>query len=104
MRESVCECERSGETTLGQSFALISGEVMDQKLRKPENRLGRLLKEGKTDPEIATDLYLAAYSREPTTQERDRLVSYVRAKPDRRAAWEDSLWAVLNSKEFLLRR
>ncbi|MGV3720454.1 MAG: DUF1549 domain-containing protein, partial [Actinomycetota bacterium] len=41
-RETVCECERNGEPTLGQSFELISGREIDSRLRAPGNRLARL--------------------------------------------------------------
>jgi len=103
-RESVCECERAGETTLGQSFALISGEVLNGKLRQSGNRLDALLAGGKSNAAIVTELYLAAVSREPTPGELQGLVVHLEKAPDRRAGLEDCVWAVLNSKEFLLRR
>jgi hypothetical protein len=103
-RESACECERTNETTLGQSFALISGASIDAKLKRPDNRIGRMMEAGRTDAEIVTELYLATVSREPTAAEREKMVAYVTSKPDRRAALEDALWALINSKEFLLRR
>src|SRR6185436_15299758 len=34
-----CECERSGETTLGQTFQLISGPEISGMLANPDNRL-----------------------------------------------------------------
>jgi len=103
-RESVCECERSGETALGQSFALISGETLNGKLRAPENRIGTLIAAGKSDAEILSELYLAVYTREPAKKELDAALGYIHSKPDRRTALEDLMWALLNSKEFLLRR
>ena len=103
-RESVCECERSGETTLAQSFTLISGAGIDGKLKRPDNRVGRLLQTGRTNPDIVTEFYLATLTREPTASERASAVAYIASKPNRRAALEDLLWALLNSKEFLLRR
>ena len=102
-RESVCECERAPEPTLGQSFALIGGEAIESRLRRPGNRIGRLLAAGKQDGEIVRELYLAALSREPSGKESANALAYVGGK-DRRTALEDLLWAILNSKEFLLRR
>jgi hypothetical protein len=119
-RETVCECERTNETTLGQSFELISGERIDAKLRDPGNRIGQLLSKGESDSGIISELYLAALSRYPTIQELRAATRYVAGKPDqssrralarlerspapRRRALEDIEWAVLNTKEFLMRR
>jgi hypothetical protein len=102
--ETVCECERSSETTLGQSFALISGASLNAKLQRPENRLGKLLAAGRTNDEVVTELYLAALCREPSAKEGSQSLAYLARHADRRAALEDLLWAILNSKEFLLRR
>ena len=40
----------------------------------------------------------------PAAAESKKLLAYLAVLPDRRAAWEDVLWALLSSKEFLLRR
>lgn len=103
-RESSCDCERSNETTLGQSFELISGTAINTMLKRPENRVGRLMQAGKSDSEIITELYLASVSREPSGAEVEKLKSYIASKPDRRSALEDVTWALVNSKEFILRR
>jgi hypothetical protein len=51
-------------------------------------------------------LFLAAYSRLPRAEERDRLLKVVRARPDdaeaRRQAYANIFWALLNSPEFIL--
>jgi hypothetical protein len=51
-------------------------------------------------------LFLAAYSRMPRADERDRLLKVVRAKPDDRKAQQQAyaniFWALLNSPEFIL--
>ena len=43
-------------------------------------------------------------ARPATAPELQAALAYVRKHADRRAALEDTLWALLNSKEFLLRR
>jgi hypothetical protein len=60
------------------------------------------LKEG----EKLDTLFLAAYSRLPRAEERDRLLKIVRATPDdpeaTRQAYANLFWALLNSPEFVL--
>jgi hypothetical protein len=98
-----CECERSESTTLAQAFQLINGEAVRSMLEAPDNRLGKLLDTGASDDAILDEMTLAALSRLPTASERSSLLGHVRKAGDRRKLWEDVAWAVVNSKEFLLR-
>ena len=99
-----CECERSSETTLGQTFQLISSPEMNSLLTASSNRLGRLLAAGRSDASIVDELYWAALSRAPSGQELERATSVLGAASDKRRALEDIAWALLNAKEFVLRR
>ena len=99
-----CECERNDDPGLLQAFQLITGDLMNSLVRDSDNRLGKMLSAGKSDVEMLEEFYLAALSRPPTATESKRLLALLAAAKDRRAAWEDVLWALLNSKEFLLRR
>ena len=99
-----CECERSDDPGLLQAFQLITGDLLNGMIRDPNNRIGELLAAKKTDAEVLDEFYLAALCRRPTPAEVQKLLAYVGGANDRRAAWEDVLWGVVNSKEFLLRR
>jgi hypothetical protein len=99
-----CDCERSNDTTVLQAFQMISGELIGKLLREPDNRIGKLMRSGRSDAEMLDELYLAALCRYPTVGERQELLPRISGAADRRAAWEDVLWALLNAKEFLLRR
>jgi hypothetical protein len=103
-RELVCECERSMDTTLGQAFQLISGPEIASLLSDPENRLTQLIKSGMTDEDAVAELYWAALTRPPTDEERSAMVNHVHEAKDRRKGLEDVAWALLNAKEFVLRR
>ena len=99
-----CECERSSETTLGQTFQLISSPEMNSLLTASSNRLGRLLAAGGSDAGMVDELYWAALSRAPSAHELDRAVRLLRDAADKRRALEDVAWALMNAKEFVLRQ
>jgi hypothetical protein len=103
-RQLVCECERTNETTLGQTFQFISGPEITRIAASPENRLGELIKSGATDAHVIDELYWTALTRPPTADERKVLAEHIAQSSDRRAALEDVMWALLNAKEFVLRR
>jgi hypothetical protein len=104
-RELACECEREGDSNLAQALQLINGPTVNEKLRTANNRIGRLLDKKLSEFDILCELYLASVSRLPAEGEVSAALEHVRkAKPeDRRKAWEDVQWALVNSKEFLFR-
>jgi hypothetical protein len=102
-RELACECEREGDSNLAQALQLINGPTVNEKLRAPTNRLGRLLAKKLSDKDILQELYLATLSRPPAGEEVQAALDHVAKAPDKRKAWEDVQWALLNAKEFLFR-
>lgn len=99
-----CECERSGETTMGQAFQLISGPAITDLLARDEGRLHTLIASGKSDAEIVAELYWTALSRPPNAKELQSVVTMLDQAKDKRRVLEDVTWALLNAKEFVLRR
>jgi len=102
-RQLATECERSCEPAMGQAFQLISGPTTQELLGERDNRLGALLGSGKSDREIIDELFWTVLTRSPKPAELQRF-SALLAAGDKRAALEDLLWALLNAKEFVLRR
>ena len=83
---------------------MINGEQVNRMLRAENNRIGQAMKKSQPDAELLEELYLAAISRYPTDIEKSKLLATVSTATDKRSAWEDIAWGLVNSKEFLLRR
>ncbi len=100
-RTQTCECDR--EQTFGrkQALELIIGQMMSKRLVDPTNRLSRMLADKSPDVEILDTLYLRALSRRPSPRTRTAMLAHVGNSPDKRQAWEDVLWTLLNSQEFI---
>jgi Protein of unknown function (DUF1549)/Protein of unknown function (DUF1553) len=101
------DVERTDATSLGQVFTLTSGPLVARWIAQPDNRLGRLLASGASDAAIVDELYSSALTRPPTEVEaavcRGKLAAALTPEA-RRSAAEDIAWALLNAKEFVLRR
>jgi hypothetical protein len=99
-----CECERLEDVGLSQAFQLLTGEMLQEMLGDPQNRIGNVMDLRKSDTEIVEMLYLSALSRRPTAEESQRLGAFIAKAKGRREALEDVTWGLVNAKEFLLRR
>jgi hypothetical protein len=99
---TACECERSQESNLAQSLHLLNSEEIQGKLAADVGRAAKMAAEAvdQDEPGI-TRLYQIALARKPTEQELKSVLEYVRGKENRRAAMEDVIWSLINSKEFL---
>jgi hypothetical protein len=99
--ESACECERSVEANLSQSLHLLNSTDIQGRLQTGTGRASLLAREKeRTTDEKVRELYLAAFSREPSAQEQAFVVQQVESYTDQKQAWEDVLWAIFNAKEF----
>ena len=83
-RELACECERESDGNLGQALQLINGPTVNEKVRNPNNRLGKLLTAKTSDDEILNELFFAALARAPFEDEKKIALGHV-AKGDGQA-------------------
>ncbi len=95
-RETACTCERHSEPTLLQALELLNGRTIQLAAEQGASRY-----EGLDDGAAVTELYLAAYSREPNERERTTAIAHLRGRPNRREALVDLLWTVMNTREFV---
>jgi hypothetical protein len=99
-RSQACDCERAMEPALPQALYLMTDQVVLQKIR--QGRLARLLRSDKSDAAILDELFLATLSRYPTRAEKDHFDKYRQAGKGRQAVFTDTLWALINTREFIL--
>ena len=109
----ICDAgERSSEPSITQALHVINGDTLNKKLDDPNGFAALALKLGLSDAKIVEHLYLSAYSRYPSAQEKLRLTEVLgksaqqtgtadARREARQKALEDLMWALLTSKEFL---
>ncbi len=102
-RELACECERESDGNLAQALQLINGPTVNEKVRNAGNRLGKMLTAKTSDDEMLNELFYAALARAPFEDEKKIALGHVAKGSDKRKAWEDVVWALINTREFLFR-
>jgi len=110
---SVCECERAQSPSLGQSLHLMNSSDVKTKLTSSKGTADLLSQPDTSEADGIRKIYLSAFSREPTGEElsiaedhllKPRTDANGKALDPQRAkrqGYEDLLWAIMNTKEFL---
>jgi hypothetical protein len=97
-----------GPRDLNEALMLLNGKSLDELIRPEKGGLvARTLARYKTDAERLDAVFLATLNRPPNDRERKQLLEHVAARPDMdrkavEARWQDLLWAILNSNEFMM--
>jgi hypothetical protein len=79
----------------GRAAQWANATVVDQSLSPVENIR-------KTAPDRIRELYLRSLGRVPTDSEQNVAMEYLMQRADRlKEAYEDLVWGIVNSKEFL---
>ncbi|EAQ79667.1 DUF1549 domain-containing protein [Blastopirellula marina] len=110
---SVCECERVQSSSLAQSLHLINSAEIKTKLSAAQGRAATLVSADVPPEEKIREIYLVAFSREPDPNEMEIALDYLQQIPTDAAGnplgadqaarqnFQDLIWAIMNSKEFL---
>jgi hypothetical protein len=106
-----CECERTSDPSMTQVLHILNGDTLNEKLSRTadekakttDNRIGRLLKANTETGAILDEIYLAAFARLPSEEDRAQLLEVLASvsEAEKRASLEDLAWSLLSSKEFL---
>jgi hypothetical protein len=86
-------CERKQPPTLNQALHLITGDTVQKKITDPRSILRATRN--------VEEMYLRTLSRYPDAGEQSAAEQAITKAGDPKRGYEDLLWALLNSKEFL---
>jgi len=92
--------------SIDQALVMMNSPIIAAALNasKPTTQLGRLLADVEENDEVVVELYLRTLAREPSDEELKTCLQYVGRLDNRAEAFEDILWALVNSTEFLHRK
>jgi hypothetical protein len=108
-RISACECERVSEANLAQALHLLNSDEVQGKIARSGGRADRLAKADDPRPnaEKVEELFLWAFARKPTADDLKTALSHIEAMEKKsgaagkKTAYENIVWALLNTKEFV---
>ena len=93
------------EGSIPQALLMMNNTVINQRIQaRGTNVLGRILSAYPNDDDALRMLYLKTLARKPTDRESDKCRTYLQKVNNRAEAFEDLLWALLNSTEFQTKR
>src|SRR5262249_12630287 len=103
-RISACECERVSEANLAQALHLLNSDEVQTKLAAATGRAEILSKDARPDAEKIEEIFLWAFARKPTAKDMEaanaQIAKYADKPNGKKIAYENILWALLNTKEF----
>jgi hypothetical protein len=102
-RISACECERVGEANLAQALHLLNSDEVQNKLSRGGGRADVLAtKDKRSEAEKVKELFLWAFAHEPSAEQLQSALAHVaKNTQNKKAAYENILWALINTKEFV---
>lgn len=99
---TACECESTQEPNLAQNLHLLNSTDIQTKLSSDTGRAALLAADTDRGDDVKiVELYQVAFGRPASDQELKTTLGYLAAKTNRREAYEDIVWSLINSKEFL---
>lgn len=100
--DTACECERSQEANLAQSLHLLNSSEVQNKVSSGTGRAATLAKDPRPPEDKVSELYLCVYGRHPDADELKIATEHIARNAEKpQAAYEDLVWALVNTKEFL---
>ena len=90
------------EPALPQTLFRMTDPAMLTKFTDPNGRAAKLAKSKMADADLVDELFLSALARLPKASEKEAAVKHLSAAKTRAEAVTDLLWALVNTREFIL--
>ncbi|HWB00068.1 MAG TPA: DUF1549 domain-containing protein [Pirellulales bacterium] len=100
-RASVCECERVPDENLSQALHTLNGDTLAAKIADSKGRIAGMMKRKLPADEAVRELYLVTLARQPSDKELATCQALLKKSPSEQVFYEDLLWSLINSKQFL---
>jgi hypothetical protein len=101
-RISACECERVNEANLAQALHLLNSQEVQNMLARGLGRADTFVKNKRSDEDNVKEMFQWVFSRQPTANDlRVALAHIEKHAANKKMAYEDILWALINTKEFV---
>jgi hypothetical protein len=97
-----CDCEREGAASIFQVLMIANHPRVWEKIRDPNGRVAKLLKEPSDNTKRVELLFLATVSRPPGEKELEACLKFVAGAESPEKGFQGVLWGLLNTREFLL--
>jgi hypothetical protein len=86
--------------TILQALMIMNGSTNGE-IGKANNCLDKILKQFASPEERLDRIFLTVVCRLPSTRERSKFLPYIKAGGAKKEPYEDVVWVLLNSSEFL---
>lgn len=101
-RISACECERVNEASLAMTLHMLNSDEVQGKIASGSGRAARLAKDPRPDEAKVTELFLLTVGKKPTDEQMSLARNEIaKHEKDKKLAYENIIWALLNTKAFL---
>lgn len=101
-RTTACDCERAMEPALPQTLFRMTDAAVLAKFTADGGRVQKLAKTKMTDEELAEEAFLATLSRLPKAKEKADAIEHLKTAKNRTEGVTDLIWALVNTREFIL--
>lgn len=97
-----CDCERDANATIVQTLYLANHPRVRDKIYSESGRVAQILKDHSENVKRVEEIYLVALGRLPNESDRTACLAYVEGRESALRSFQDVLWSLINTREFIL--